>query len=281
MEYSGSLQHLLEDPTEDAGTLDWMKLTAPPDQVAEVEGGPDNLPIDSNLDASQYSRLEQRLGIVTEVLLGVKDGVRECDRMLRELLGRNNKDFGQHDTIYMVPNPIAPRLGANNPPEEQPANNIAGNSDGASVGQGNSVTNRMNATSKGNAILIDGDSSRADFDVIVPNSPVEGEDEHFVPETLGTAVTPHNMIHNHGSHLWAIGIAKSNGESSSSKRREDCEASEDKRRRIEAPLPETGSPNGSTNYVPTLQRVQITALEVNAPLNLSRLNDGGNNDPSR
>ncbi|MED6110916.1 hypothetical protein PIB30_047396 [Stylosanthes scabra] len=69
MEFSGSLQQLLEDPKEDAGTLDWMELTKPAGHGAEEEGGAANLPSNGNLIADQYARLEHRIEIVIDVLL--------------------------------------------------------------------------------------------------------------------------------------------------------------------------------------------------------------------
>ncbi|MED6126010.1 hypothetical protein PIB30_074227 [Stylosanthes scabra] len=39
MDHEGNLEHLLQDPPEDAGTLGWIELTETVEEVAEVEGG--------------------------------------------------------------------------------------------------------------------------------------------------------------------------------------------------------------------------------------------------
>ncbi|MED6160858.1 hypothetical protein PIB30_055230 [Stylosanthes scabra] len=214
-----------------------MELTAPPGHGAEEDGRADNQPSDGNLNASQYARLDQRIGLLTDLLLGVKDELGDCDRMLRDLTSRRNIDVGRHETIFMV----------------------------------NPATQPVDAKGKGKAIVEEDDTSGADLDVILPNSPIDGEDDHFVPGT---------ELNQEGSHLWATGITKSNGDTSSRKWRADCEASNDKRRRIEAPSADTVAPNGNASYVPNLEGVQITTLEVNTPLNLSRLHERGGNAPA-
>ncbi|MED6126009.1 hypothetical protein PIB30_074226, partial [Stylosanthes scabra] len=69
--------------------------------------------------------------------------------MIRELLDMNKTQYERHSTIYMVPNPAAPKFVCNNTPEMQPANHVARTSQGGSVGQGNSVNSRKNPADKG------------------------------------------------------------------------------------------------------------------------------------
>ncbi|MED6126762.1 hypothetical protein PIB30_081636 [Stylosanthes scabra] len=73
MDHEENLKHLLQDPPEEAGTLGWMELTEPAEEVPEVEGGPDMLPTQAatptKMRSSIDSSLEQWLGIATEAIL--------------------------------------------------------------------------------------------------------------------------------------------------------------------------------------------------------------------
>ncbi|MED6167823.1 hypothetical protein PIB30_006473 [Stylosanthes scabra] len=101
----------------------------------------------------------------------------------------------------------------------------------------------------------------ADFDIVVLNSPVDGEDAQFAQAAHAPAIRSEQQVNNNGSHIWAsgIGIGKANGESSSNKRRGDCEASEDKgvphRCRIDPPSTQTRLNQGGSNRKPIQQNV--------------------------
>ncbi|MED6126760.1 hypothetical protein PIB30_081634, partial [Stylosanthes scabra] len=122
-------------------------------------------------------------------------------------------------------------------------------------------------------ILNDDSRFGAEYDVTVPNSPVDDEDLQLIQNPLGTTTSNQNLINHQGSHLWASGIAKWLAF-------HNCPLTKfalqgvPQRRIVEAPLQETGPPNGRDNDVPILEGIQIRTMEVNAPLNLSRLNQG-------
>ncbi|MED6167821.1 hypothetical protein PIB30_006471 [Stylosanthes scabra] len=97
-----------------------------------------------------------------------------------------------------------------------------------------------------------------------------GEDAQFAQAAHAPAIRSEQQVDNNGSHMWASGIGKANNESSSSKRRGDCEASEDKgvpqRRRIDPSSTQTRSPNAVSSNISSLEGVQMTIMEMNAPL---------------